>query len=70
MKISDAKKNREKILCIKHQMCDMDMSRKVKVMKLGYSMTKLSFCGSNGRRTDIGSDFEQKGNRVVQQDVR
>ena len=34
--ISDIKKNREKILRFKHDMSDMGMSRKAKVMKLGH----------------------------------
>ena len=34
--ISDIKKNREKILRFKHDTSDMGMSRKAKVMKLGY----------------------------------
>lgn len=29
------KKNRDKILCFKQEMCDMGMSKKVKVMKVG-----------------------------------
>ena len=33
--ISDIKKNRDKILRFKQEMCDMDMSKKAKVMKLG-----------------------------------
>ena len=33
--ISDIKKNRDKIVRFKQEMCDMGMSKKAKVMKLG-----------------------------------
>ena len=47
--VSDIKKNRDKILCFNQEMCDMGMSKKVKVRRseMTNSTTRPCTCGSS-----------------------
>ena len=63
----DIKKNCGKILWFKHEMLDIGVSRKAKVMKLGYDVQHTQSylyvvqAKADGRCANIWTNLEQKG---------